>query len=482
MELKHKEIAQRVIAAADLIVYVAAPEKHSNKDVLETIREWAGRKRWFYVYNQTDRGKGTIDEQRAAFDQRLREIGFAPDDTCRFLVAATEPKRWDFERLRGTLFHERPRETGAVLAVDAIVGQILHACELGWMNQVETLAAEVAEKEREVGELIIKRVSEGIERRQMCKRLQPLLRKRLWLAMPGRTPGLLALPVAIHARISSIFSAFQMWRLATAGISLWRVGLLATMLFQSFRGTIEVRGILAVLDEELAPELKRIATEIRFFLEDCGLSVPAETHAVPIEEELKQIANSIPITGAPLARIIGLLAKSGERGRVARELAPLVNAAIDTRAEEAATHSVGWLAKFTNLLPITAVLHTCYLIVQSWIAKEWLPGTFYLHALALFALALLPGYLLIYLCVARQLNKRGSLETMLGVVKNLPACGPAQALVLIHADLDAILSSLRLLRARALSVRTAINNEFGGSILGAAKVDAVELPNPKVQA
>jgi hypothetical protein len=128
------------------------------------------------------------------------------------------------------------------------------------------------------------------------------------------------------------------------------------------------------------------------------------------------------------------------------------------------------------------VLHTCYLIVQSWIAKEWLPGTFYLHALALFALALLPGYLLIYLCVARQLNKRGSLETMLGVVKNLPACGPAQALVLIHADLDAILSSLRLLRARALSVRTAINNEFGGSILGAAKVDAVELPNPKVQA
>jgi hypothetical protein len=350
------------------------------------------------------------------------------------------------------------------------------------MKQVETLAAEVAAKEREVGDLIIKRVSEGIERRQMCERLLPLLRKRIWMAMPGHTPGLLALPVAIHARISSIFSAFQMWRLATAGISLWRVGLLATMLFQSFRGTMEVRGILAVLDEELASELKRIATEIRFFLEDRGLSVPTETHAVPIEEELKQIANSIPMAGAPLARIIGLLVKSGERGRVARELAPLLNAAIDTRAEEAATHSVGWLAAFANLLPITAVAHTCYLIAQSWIAKEWLPGTFYLHALALFALTLLPGYLLICLCVARQLNKRGSLETMLGVVKNLPACGPAQALVLIHADLDAILSSLRLLRARALSVRTAINNEFGGSILGAAKVDAVELPNPKVQA
>ena len=472
MLLRHREIAQRVIAAADIVVYVAAPENYSNNEVLATIREWAGRKRWFFVFNQVDRGDGTIDEKRVVFDQRLKEIGFTPDDACRFLVAATEPQRWDFQRLRATLFKDRPREAGAALAVDALVGQILHACEPAWVQQVEALAAAVAAKEREIGERIIERVREGIDRRQLRERLLPILRKRVWAAMPGRTPGLLALPVAIHARISSIFSAFQLWRLATTGVSLWRVGLLAAMLLQSFRGAMEVRGILAVLDDELAPDLNHMATEIQFFLEDRGLSVPTETPALPIEEELQQIAGSIPMAGAQLARIVGLLAKSGERGRVARELAPLLNDAIEARAEEAATHSVGWLAALANLLPIAAVTLACFQVVQSWINKEWLPAAFYFHALAIFALTLLPGYLLICLCVARQLRKNGSLEEMLGAAGRLPACGPAQALVLLHADLNAILSGLRRLSARAVSVRAAINTEFGSAVLGSAVLGA----------
>jgi hypothetical protein len=475
MLLDHREVAQRVIAAADLIVYVASPERVSDNAVLSTIREWAGRKRWFFVFNQTDRGGDTIEKIRAAFDERLREIGFAPDDACRFLVAATEPQRWDFERLRGTLFHERPRETVAVLAVDAVVGQILHACEPACLKQIETLESEVAAKERDIGERIIGRVREGIGRRQMHERLLPLLRKRVWMAMPGRTPGLLALPVAIHARFSSIFSAFQLWRLATAGVSLWRVGLLATMLFQSLRGSMEVRGILAVLDDELAPGLDLMATEIRFFVEDRGLSVPAETPGVPMEEELQQIAGSIPIAGSPLARIVGLLANTGERGRVARELAPLLSAAIEARAEEAAARSVSWLTNLAHLLPIAALVHATFHVLRSWIAKEWLPATFYLHALAIFLLTLLPGYLVIYFSVARQLSKSGSLEAMLGAAEKFPPCGPAHALLLLHADLDAILSGLRRLRARALSVRAAINSEFGGAALGATTVNVVQV-------
>lgn len=468
----HPEIAKRVIAAADLIVYVAAPEKHSNNDVLKIIRDWAGRKRWFFVFNQTDRGPGTIDEKRAAFDQRLREIGFAPDDTCRFLVAATEPQRWDFERLRATLFHERPKEATAVFAIDSLVGQILHACEPAWLTQIQTLAAEVVAKKQEIGERIIERVREGIERRQMHERLLPLMRKRIWIALPGRTPGLLVLPVAIHARFSALISTFQLWRLATAGISVWRVGLLVTMLLQSLRGSTEVRSILAALDEELAPELDRMATEVRLFLEDRDLSLPTEAPVLPIEEEMQQIAESIPMAGRPLARIVGLLAKSGERGRVARELAPLLSEAIEARAEEAASRSVNWLAFIGNLLPIAAATHAIFQVVQSWIDKEWLPGVFYLHALAIFILTLMPGYLLICLGVSRQLRKCGSLDVMLGASGRLPACGPNEALVLLSADLEGILSGLRRLRTRALNVRDAINTEFGSATLGATTVES----------
>lgn len=472
MLLDHREIAKRVIAAADLIVYVAAPEKHSDNEVIATIREWAGRKRWFFVFNQTDRGVGTIEEKRAAFDHRLRELGFAPNDACRFLVAATEPGNWDFERLRGTILHERPRETSAVLAVDTVVGQILHACEPSWIEKIEKLAVEVAAKEFEIVARIIGHVRGGMEERRMSERLQPLLRKRVWTALPSHTRGPLFLPVAIHARLATLSSAFQLWRLATAGVSMWRVGFLATMLFQSLRGSSEVRNILNVLDEDLTPTLNSIAGEVRLFLEDRGLSVADQEPPVRIEEELHQIVREIPMAGAPLSKILALLSKGGERGRVARELAPVLNEVIETRAEEAAHRSVNWLITATNLLPIVAIGHATFELVQSWIAKEWLPGTFYLHALAIFALTLLPGYLLICLSVARQLRKSGSLDAMLGAVDKLPACGPAQALLLLHADLDAILSGLRRLRTRALNVRDAINTEYGSAALGATTVDA----------
>ncbi|MEA3209579.1 MAG: hypothetical protein QOE70_2636 [Chthoniobacter sp.] len=467
MDLRHREITERVIALADILVFVTNPEKRANFALLEAVQAWAGRKRWFFVVNQIDTGERDRDAIRIDFDRRLQELGFEPDDSCRFLVSALDPSRWDFSRLRDTLLRERPREAAAALAVDAVLGQALHACEPETVSRIETLHTEIEEQAKALNQEIIRRIHDGIERRKLADRLVPLLRKQVWAALPSRTGGPLALPVAIHARISGLASAFQLWRLTTSGFTLWRLGLLATSLFAAMRGSLEVRGLVARLDEDLAAPLADMSKDVSRFLADRLLGVPApDSPEVAVSQDLREIVEGIPVAGAPLARVLGLLTAGLEPGRVARELAPLITEAIERRAEEAAGRCVGFFSRLLNILPLAALGHVAYEIFSTWVSKEWLPGTFYLHAISIFLLTLLPGYLVIWLNVSRQLRQTETLSSILAAAERLPPCGPAQALALIAADLAAILTGLRALRTRAQSLRAAINLEFGITELG----------------
>jgi hypothetical protein len=470
MDPRHREITEHVIELADIVVFVVSPEKRANFALLEEVRAWAGRKRWFFVLNQVDTVAGEIDAVRADFDRRLRELEFVPDDASRFLISALAPQRWDFARLRETLLRERPREAAAALAVDAVLGQVLHACEPAAIERIESIEREVGAKAEAVNQAIVQRVHDGIERRHLADRLVPVLRKQVWVALPARTGGLLALPVAVHARIAGLTSAFQMWRLTTSGFSFWRLGVLATSLFAAMRGTIEVRGLVARLDEDLAAPLADLSDEAVRFLADRHLAAPAGSGSpeAALEQDLQQIAASLPGAGAPLARVLGALTVGGGQSRVARELAPLITEAIDRRAEDAAAKCVGPFSRALNILPLAALAHTAYEVFSTWITKDWLPGIFYLHAAAVFLLTLLPGYLLICLNVGRQLRRTETLSSILAAADKLPPCGPAQALALVRADLGALVLGLRALRQRATTVRQAINAEFAIHELGAS--------------
>ncbi len=466
MDLRHREITERVIAQADLLVFVTNPEKRANFALLETVRAWAGRKRWFFVLNQVDTVAADAAAVREDFDRRLRELGFAPDDTTRFLVSALDPARWDFARLRDTLLRERPREAAAALAVDAALGQALHACEPATVGRIAALHDEIAEREQTVCRDIVQRIHDAIERRQLADRLVPLLRKQIWTALPARTGGPLALPVLVHARISGLASAFQLWRLTSSGVSLWRLGLLATTLYSALRGSLEVRGLLARIDEDLAAPLHDLSIDTSRFLADRQLALPAPASSEP-DREIRDAVAAIPGGGAALVKVLDRLAAGAGSSGVAQALAPLVTEAIDRRAEEAATKCAGIFVRLLNILPLAALGHIAYEIGFTWWQKQWLPGAFYLHAAAIFLLTLLPGYFLICLNVARQLRRSETLAGILGATEKLPPTGPAEALASVRADLAAILGGLRGLRARAESVRCAIDAEYGVADLGA---------------
>ena len=472
MDLRHREITERVIGLADLVVFVSNPEKRANFALLEIVRAWAGRKRWFFVLNQADTVVADLDAVRADFDHRLVELDFAPDDSTRFLVSALDPSRFDFARLRETLLRERPREAAAALAVDAALGQALHAAEPATLDRLTALHDEIAARETAVGREIVQRVHDAIERRQLAPRLLPLLRKQIWTTLPARVGGPLALPVLIHARLTGLASAFQLWRITTGGFTLWRLGLLATTLFAALRGSLEVRGLLARVDEEMAAPLAALSTEVARFLADRQLALPARpAESAAGDRELRDAVAAIPGAGQALARVVDQLSEAGEPGRVTRELAPLVTEAIDRRAEEAAGKCVGFFVHLLNLLPIAAIGFAGYEIVATWLLKQWLPGAFYLHAAAVFLLTLLPGYLVICLNVARQLRRPETLASLLAAADKLPPTGPARALALVRSDLAAILAGLRSLRTRAGSTRAAIDAEYGVAQLGARAAD-----------
>ncbi|MGB8170110.1 MAG: hypothetical protein WCF18_21580, partial [Chthoniobacteraceae bacterium] len=345
----------------------------------------------------------------------------------------------------------------------------LHACEPATLARIDALRGEIEQREKAASREIIQRVHDGIERRQLADRLVPLLRKQIWVALPARTGGPLALPVLIHARLAGLASAFQLWRLTTSGFSLWRLGLLATTLFAALRGSLEVRGLLARLDDELAAPLADLAADVHRFLADRQIAVPAPMSSpdAAANHELQQAVAAIPGAGTALARVLDRLTAGGEISLVSRELAPLITEAIDRRAEDAAAKCVGFFVRLLNLLPLAALAHITYEIAGTWVQHEWLPGTFYLHAAAIFLLTLLPGYLLICVNVGRQLRRMETLASILSAAERLPATGPAQALATIRADLEAILNGLQALRSRATSVRAAIDAEFGIMELGA---------------
>lgn len=463
----HWETALRVVEQADLIVYVASPEKRADKAVLDRVREWAPRKRWFFVQNMADKYPGIAEQIRADFDEHLRAVGFTPDDTCRFLVSAAQPEGWDFSRLRHTLLSERSRAASNALAIDAVLGQIQHATDPAALATLLALSGQLANRRDELTRTLAERLKEVITNRQLDRKLMPILRQQLWGALPSRVGGPVALPVALHARFSAVASAFQLWRLTTAGFSLWRVGLLLAGLAHSLRGNLELRGVITQLEAELASDLERLDHETRLFLEDRQLVLPPETPAASTEDDLRQLAAAVPVAGEPLARLLGNLLGQGSTSRVAREVAPLLSEAVARRAEEGAGRAVSWVARFCNIFPIAALGHTAWELVTCWMERAWLPGIFYLHALAIFALALLPGYLLVYLGALRQLRRTETLATLLDAAEHLRPCGPAAAVALVAQQLTDLLAELYTLRRQAENSRAAIEAEFGRATLGA---------------
>lgn len=92
---------------ADILIYVALPEKRASFAISEELKPWLSRKRWFFALNKIDLFEPEELEQVSHdFESRVSELGFEADQHSVFLISALKPKHphSQFERMRLAAF------------------------------------------------------------------------------------------------------------------------------------------------------------------------------------------------------------------------------------------------------------------------------------------------------------------------------------------------------------------------------------------
>ncbi len=418
----HRERTRRLVERADIVVYVGSPDKRANFSVQDEVRRWAARKRWFFVLNKLDQ----IPEQDreavcADFLGRVRELGFDVDREGFFAVSAVAAQNGTnglnerFERLRAGLFAHRAREQVRALRVEDAFNQVRHALSGSARGDLETLQQTLLthewELDQRVRSVFLRAVSTPQSRDMLCR----IIREQAWRSAPGRVGGFLALPVWMRGRLAFSGLAYHLARMSAGGPSLTRMiraGWHAAK--AAWQGILPMRTILQGFSAEEERRLTEVAQDARRTLQDLGLdrldgakpSVPEPPVSSPEAEQtlwtarlLHQSLNVLRSQG-----VLPRTSKHSEQDQRSREFfQERLEQAVLTSADQLAVQRLGLAHTLAgNIFPVLVFGHAALRLVLGWLAGEWLPFDFYLTAVAVFLVSLLPGYMLVSVALTRS--------------------------------------------------------------------------------
>lgn len=487
-ESVHLERTRRLVERADIVVYVGSPDKRANFSVQDEVRRWAARKRWFFVLNKLDQ---IPDRDREAvcvdFLGRVRELGFDADQNGFFAVSAVAAQSGEdglnerLERLRAALFAHRAREQVQALRAEDVFNQIRHAFSGSIRQDLESLHRALSAHEQELDGRVRGVFLKALSTPQSRDMLRRIIREQAWRAAPGRVGGFLALPVWLRARLAFSGLAYHLARMSAGGPSLTRMlwaGWHAAK--AAWQGILPMRTILQGFSAEEERRLAEIVQDARRTLDDLGLdrlddAAPSPANLSASQPEAEQALWTAKLIGQTLIalRSQGLLprtSKHAEQDLRTREL-------FQERLEQALLLSAGQLAAQRlnlvhtlagNLLPLAVFGHAAVRLVSGWLAGDWLPFDFYLTAVAVFLISLVPGYLL----VSVSLNRSGKLPAPEQLVQALDQPDETEPLRRVRRDVEALLGRVRDLED-ALRVSTEVlRRELDPARFGAALRDA----------
>jgi hypothetical protein len=261
---RNREVTRELVERGDLVVYVTSPDKRANFDLLREVRDWATCKRWFFVLNKADGHEGRHDALRADFDRRLEELGFRPDQHCRFLVSAEQPDRFDLPRLKEALLQPRPEEQLTLLRLDAFLGYAQHAVEEPRLALVEKTALALAEEEARLRERIHEASVAGLGSPEAAEAFRAVVREATWRHLGPRCGWFMALPVWLRCRLSLVWAGYQASRMAASGLGLFGLlGAAATAVVAALRGLLPLCQVLHALGSRYRHRLERFAGALR---------------------------------------------------------------------------------------------------------------------------------------------------------------------------------------------------------------------------
>lgn len=459
MEENH-EVARKVVDMADIVIFVTSPDRVGDFDIHAEIREWATKKRWFFVLNKVD----TNDEIGPFYDEKLVQLGFSPTDATRFMVSAMQPEDFDFQRLKRAIHINRSQEHTKMLRLDLYVGYLSDILRDEVLEPIHKKINRVRGYEEQLDQQARAIYQEGLDDDGAQHALREMLEGHIWGQIQNRIYGFFAIPIWIKCRGLSLRLGFGMGRMALRGpSSLNAIGVLSAIFGDLLKRFMPVQSVLDGFSQTHRNNLKELQQEARNKLVEEGLGGVCELE----QKQAKSIAASwkeLPLIGQHLDKMSN---QDQEHQDNLEEIFPTLEQTIKDVAQEAITaaltrnhHILG------NVLPGLIFFHIVWRMLVAWFTATWLPLSFYLMALLLFILSMVPGYWFLVYSVHKQvmaahINKQ--------VVAKLKYTGASQCLRKARGHLEGFITKATLLKSTMKNLRLAQDSgidedSFGGIV------------------
>lgn len=469
----HLERTRRIISAADVVVYVGSPDKRANFKILEEVRAWSAQKRWFFALNKMDQ---ITDQDKEAvlndFARRLGELGFAPDERALFAISAKNPQDGEFLRFKRTLFSSRAAEQVHALRCEAMLSRLLHAMADDLTRPLEERLAMVKAREDELTERVRQVFASALADAQTANIIRQAVREQAWRLVPGKVGGFLAMPVWLRSRLAFSGLAYQLARMASGGPSLAKMAQAGWFAARAaWRGVLPVQALLKGFSAQQAGKLLEIAMDGQRFLQDMGLASfdqGSGMHATQAENQ--QDETVAPVWGKQLFSLLGVQGFFGKDAREGNEwgralMQERLENAIEACAAQTVFKRIGRAQSiFGNLLPLLVFGHAAYRLGDAWLAGVWLPFEFYLSAVAVFLISLVPGYVL----VSAALSRRGNALDAQALVASIEHPSETAGLFQVRTFLEDLLRETRSLKEQVQINIRVLNQELDPSSFGAS--------------
>ncbi|GAB6059771.1 GTPase [Desulfonatronum parangueonense] len=474
VEIEHLERTRKLIEIADIVVHVGSPDKRANFRINDEVRRWSLRKRWFFVLNKMDQIAERDQESVIGdFLARLHELGFDVDQSAFFHLSAIKPQSVQFDRFRNALFSFRAMEQIHALRLEDSYNLIRFALAGDVVKSIDNLRDLALDHEQTLNNRVREVFSQVVHGAQSQDMLRRIIREQAWRSASGRVGGFLALPVWLRSRMAFSGLAYQLARMSTGGPSLGRMiraGWHAAK--AAWQGILPMQTLLRGFTSDQERRLQEIGRDAERVLQDMGLD---QLHGHEPDFEQDQVGSSGDEEQAVwAARFLRLLRSQGVLGPIRPSENVRTREIFQERLEEAVVVSasnmvysrLGMLHTLAgNLLPVLVFGHAAFRLVSGWIEGAWLPFDFYLTAVAVFLISLVPGYLLVSFSLARRTDLPET-DTLVRAIEN-----PSETSGLRHVRmsmeelLKEIQTLLDILRIRTDVLRQELDpSRFGATI------------------
>lgn len=393
---ENRRQAHLAIQAADIVIYVALPEKRSSFALTEEVKTWSSEKQWFFVLNKIDLCQPSeIGAIRADFERRIRDLGFDTSDAFVFLISATasDSPHSEYHRLRSAIFSARAREEVRSLHEAGVFRLLAGATSSTSLEPLTALSEALRQAEAELSMAVRDVYMRVLSTRAVRDNLTEAVRSRVWRQVPARVGGFLAWPLWIMSRLNQVWLTVSLSRMAAGKISM--AHLLQTVWLTAvayIRGVLPLQGLIAGFKSEDVAQLRSIRQDSVRKLEDLGVAwndpvLAAKPAPAPTEDQRPEkgmvnwLENIQPAAGLDQEK---------------QQIFATLTSAIEFSSAESAARAIHWWHRlFGNLLPLIVLVDVGRKSIMYWLENAWLPGDFYLLAIFLLILSTFPGCMLV---------------------------------------------------------------------------------------